>query len=553
MSKRRLSRLHSDSEDQWSGEDGKSKSSSSDTVDLEWTQEKRKGSQRKNMATRKKQKLEAQVQRMAQSDTRILGNTDSMHLESRHSIGLPGPMRTALLRWFTTVRDSRGMPWRKPSNLSQDPQQRSQRAYEVWVSEIMLQQTQVATVIPYYNRWMEAFPTLKDLAQANVDQVNALWKGLGYYSRARRLLEGAKKTVEDYGGSLPNNAKEMQKIPGIGRYSAGAICSIAYGERVPVLDGNVHRLLSRLLALHAPPKAKATLDLLWEAADVLVQEDTENHHPGDINQGLIELGSTICTVRNPSCDTCPLQPWCAAYELVGSKINESLPDIEDICRICEPLSAELEVTAFPMKADRKKAREELDIVNVIEWRQDKDSEERLFLLVRRPETGLLAGLYDFPSSPNACKNSTPETIKLATLKLLGTMFGRVMREPVTSLSPDKGQRRSTREAEVIDMSIIGDVAHVFSHVRKTYRVVWILVTGGDRPPEFRINGAGKLPGKLVHRSTKQVKNEDQMESDLRTEGTWTSVDQVANATIGTGTMKVWNLAKAFWGKNADIY
>ncbi|KAJ3567834.1 hypothetical protein NP233_g6104 [Leucocoprinus birnbaumii] len=532
MSKRRSSRLGRGSEDDWN--DAGSSSSGTDSSD--WVRDKNVGTNRKIKTTRKKRKLEGQSQHTA-SQCNSIGipmERDSMHSESRHIIRSPEPMRTALIQWFAEVRDSRGMPWRKLSNISQNPEERSQRAYEVWVSEIMLQQTQVSTVIPYYTRWMQNFPTLEDLAKANVEQVNALWKGLGYYSRASRLLEGAKKAVAEYGGSLPNNAKEMQKsIPGIGRYSAGAICSIAYGERVPVLDGNVHRLLSRILALHAPPKAKGTLDLLWEAANVMVQEDEENHNPGDINQGLIELGSTICTVRGPSCDKCPLQPWCTAYQITSGKVDESVSDMEDTCNLCKPIPPKLEVTIFPMKADRKKPREELDIVNLVEWRQGTESEERLFLLVKRPKTGLLAGLQDFPACMNVSKDSSTEAIKSISLEFLDTFFGSSFRQPTTK-SAGKGPRRGAWESSVSRISIIGDVPHVFSHIRKTYRVVWILLTGGDNPPDPYANGIAGASHILAPKSMTQGKSGNKMPvhngSDLRAESAWTPMNEVADAT-----------------------
>lgn len=228
--------------------------------------------------------------------------------------------------------------------------------------------------------------------------MNALWKGLGYYSRAARLLAGAQKCVQSssLSGRLPNNAKDMEAlIPGIGRYSAGPICSIAYGERVPVLDGNVTRLMSRILALHAPIKAKATLNLLWTAAENMVElsdSSAENAarkdgDAGNVNQALIELGSTVCKVKDPLCGECPVQEWCGAYKLANSATSEEVADMEDLCKLCEPLSTPISVTAFPMKAEKKKAREEVDLVSVIEWRSQSGSEERWFILVRRPEGG----------------------------------------------------------------------------------------------------------------------------------------------------------------------
>lgn len=177
------------------------------------------------------------------------------------------------------------------------------------------------------------FPTIHDLAASDIETVNSLWKGLGYYSRAARLLSGAQKVVKDLDGRLPDNAKDMQaEISGIGRYSAGAICSIAYNQCVPVvgllctfrfrvltdgsqLDGNVIRLLTRFLALYAPPKAKQVQDILWAGAEAFVDGSS---HSGDINQALIELGSTVCKVRDPVCGNCPLRAWCRAYQRTQS-------------------------------------------------------------------------------------------------------------------------------------------------------------------------------------------------------------------------------------------
>ncbi|KAI8986706.1 DNA glycosylase [Trametes punicea] len=429
-----------------------------------------------------------------------------LHAVSLHSITSPELPRRALLEWYDGVHAARGMPWRKPYQHSWSAEEKAQRAYEVWVSEIMLQQTQVATVIPYYNRWMERFPTIRDLAASDIDTVNSLWKGLGYYSRAARLLSGAQKAVKEFGGRLPDNAQDMEsKIPGIGRYSAGAICSIAYNQCVPVLDGNVHRLLSRVLALHAPPKAKQTLDVLWAGASAFV-EGAER--PGDVNQALIELGSTVCKVRDPACSSCPLQSWCAAYErqqLEGkgdegakgatSLAGHAVPDIEELCTLCEHLPAGSPVTAYPMRAEKKKAREELDVVNVIEWRKDPASaRERWFLLVRRPEGGLLAGLHEFPTAPNVPVTSSSSVHIEIAESLLSALL--VSPPPARSSSAATSDGQTARRAaspssaerpcslRVAKIVPAGDVLHVFSHIRKTYRVQWVVLEGGggDEPP-----------------------------------------------------------------------
>ncbi|KAJ7096736.1 DNA glycosylase [Mycena belliarum] len=464
----------------------------------------------------------------------------SSHAKAIHAIRAEGvaPIRAALLKWYSTVHASRNMPWRKPFDLTLNREERAQRAYEVWISEIMLQQTQVATVIPYYNRWMEKYPTIRDLAGASIDQVNSLWKGLGYYSRASRLLVGAQKAVAEYAGRLPDNAKDMQsKIPGIGRYSAGAICSIAYGENVPVLDGNVNRLLSRFLALHAPPKAKTTLDILWNAAGAMVQNLASIEYPGDVNQALIELGSTVCKVRDPDCASCPLRPWCAAHAT-----PMPVSDIEDLCTLCEPLVGEAGATAYPMRADKKKSREELDIVHVLEWRNGSD---RQFLLVRRPEGGLLAGLDEFPTSPNvAASTSKARQLKIAQEIVPTFLHGSARLQDVAGDSDGSGASASLRIAKV---QPVGDVLHVFSHIRKTYRVQWVLLEGGVVPPQLAIASVLEENENLKKGAGKgKVKNRKPEGSTVVPVSTWVPLDAVAARNIGTGVVKVWNLCKMLW-------
>ncbi|PPQ87673.1 hypothetical protein CVT25_011440 [Psilocybe cyanescens] len=496
------------------------------------------------------------------------------HPKFTHIVVSPAPMRKSLLGWYKTVHDTRGMPWRRSYDPNLGPDERAQRAYEVWISEIMLQQTQVATVIPYYNRWMEKFPTIRDLADASIDEVNGLWKGLGYYSRASRLLAGAKIAVEEYDGKLPDNAKDMEaKIPGIGRYSAGAICSIAYGEQVPVLDGNVHRLLSRFLALHAPPKAKPTLDILWAAAQTMVEIEGQSErsiattemqesdfqspqYPGDINQALIELGSTVCKVREPDCKACPLRTWCSAYQ--KSTTAKELPldtvaDIEDLCDICEPLTESVAVTSYPMKAERKKAREELDIVHVIEWHTNASSQDRMFLMIRRPENGLLAGLYDFPTSVDVSTKINRRDQEDLTLKILPQILPGGSR-----IKPTQQKRNTVEEAHsqtedvvIVKIQPVGDVVHVFSHIRKTYRIQWVVLEGGVNPPAILENPSlhDERPTKQVKKAKPAVKNVN-VKVKTQIEGSktviWVPLNEVVDTNMGSGVVKVWNLTKKLW-------
>ncbi|KAJ3813083.1 DNA glycosylase [Lentinula aff. lateritia] len=433
------------------------------------------------------------------------------HPKSSHIVSSPLPIRKALLKWYATVCTDRGMPWRKPHDVNLDMKEQAQRAYEVWVSEVMLQQTQVATVIPYFNAWMKK--SVADLAESSVDEVNALWKGLGYYSRASRLLAAAQIVVRDYQGRLPSNAKEMEAhIPGIGRYSAGAISSIAYGERVPVLDGNVHRLFSRFLVLHAPPKSKATQDILWAAATAMVEHEYDDaDHPGDINQALIELGSTICR-------------------------HQSLPDIEDLCELCEPLTEENGVMAYPMKAKKKKARVELDVVSIVEWRSIDD---RQFLLVRRPDKGLLAGLYEFPTTNMASASALMEMASDSVHQhLLDVLKDPVLPCKEKSLQNLEPKCYSSPEYCVVNVTPMGDVSHVFSHIKKTYRVQWVVIEGGTQPPLLK---CGPGQPNLDHGSYNTAKN-----------AFWASATNVTKANISTGVNKIWKYALTIW-ETQEVY
>lgn len=217
----------------------------------------------------------------------------------------------------------------------------------------MLQQTRVSTVIPYFNNWIAKWPTVQDLAEADHDDVLSVWKGLGYYSRATRLHEGAKAMIAKSAGAscaLPSGATELQEFPGIGRYTAGAVSSIAFGEAEPVLDGNVMRVLSRQLGLYMDVKDKKATDVMWDMADQLIKhasnfpETRTSAVPGLWNQALMELGSTVCTPR-PKCDECPIQATCRAYS-EGKALSDKLqspavvPDIEDACSLCASLDTE---------------------------------------------------------------------------------------------------------------------------------------------------------------------------------------------------------------------
>ncbi|KAK0649261.1 DNA glycosylase [Cercophora newfieldiana] len=269
---------------------------------------------------------------------------------------LSAPSRTALLTWFSSISSHRAMPWRKPflPPASTPRALLARRAYEVWISEVMLQQTRVATVIAYWNRWMARWPTIEDLAAASEDEVVSLWQGLGYYSRARRLHEAARLVVtdEEMKGLLPREVGVLEaRVPGVGRYTAGAIAAIVFGEAVAMVDGNVLRVLSRQLGLLADVKERGVVEALWEVAERLVkaavadgeEEEEEgeaaggSERPGIWGQALMELGSTVCTPK-PKCVECPVTATCRAYQegFAWVKGGKGLVDIEDLCTLCQP-------------------------------------------------------------------------------------------------------------------------------------------------------------------------------------------------------------------------
>jgi A/G-specific adenine glycosylase len=201
--------------------------------------------------------------------------------------------RKKLMDWYRA--NARDLPWRR----SRDP-------YHIWVSEIMLQQTQVATVIPYYIRFLKRFPTIKSLAEASLDEVLPLWSGLGYYRRVRNLHMAAQLIVAHHGGLVPRDSGELLSLPGIGRYTAGAVLSLAYNLPHPVVDGNVVRVLCRVTAMTEDPRRAGSSKKIWRLAELLVAGQS----PADFNQALMELGATICLSDRPQCRLCPVKGLC---------------------------------------------------------------------------------------------------------------------------------------------------------------------------------------------------------------------------------------------------
>ncbi|WP_374713642.1 A/G-specific adenine glycosylase [Symbiobacterium terraclitae] len=252
-----------------------------------------------------------------------------------------------LLEWYG--RHGRDLPWRR----TRDP-------YHIWVSEVMLQQTRVETVIPYYERWMAQFPTLEALAGAPEEQVLKAWEGLGYYSRARNLHQAAREVVSRYGGSVPDDPEAVSRLKGVGPYTAGAILSIAFNRPVPAVDGNVLRVIARLYAIADDIALPATRKVITE----LVRAMMPAGRSADFNQALMDLGATICTPRSPRCLLCPVREACEGFR-AGR------------------------VGGLPVKGKARAPRPVERVAAVVE-------QDGRLLLTRRPPDGLLAGLWELP-------------------------------------------------------------------------------------------------------------------------------------------------------------
>ncbi len=298
-----------------------------------------------------------------------------------------------LIAWFAA--HGADLPWRRV----RDP-------YRVWLSEIMLQQTQVATVIPYFERFLERFPTVEALAAAPLDEVLKLWEGLGYYSRARNLHRAAQAVVAEHGGAFPATVEGLRSLPGIGRYTAGAIASLAFGVDAPVLDGNVIRVLARLFDIADDVGAAATKARLWALAESLVPPG----QAGAWNEGLMELGRVICTPKSPACDVCPVAAHCLARAR----------GVQD---------------ARPVKAPRARTPH-YDVTAAVIRREDGR-----ILIAQRPLDGMLGGLWEFPGGK---------------------------REPGETL--EDCLRREIREELAVTIDVgpqIGVVRHGYTHFRIT--------------------------------------------------------------------------------------
>ena len=298
-----------------------------------------------------------------------------------------------LLAWYR--RNARTFPWRGHPD-----------SYAVWVSEIMLQQTRVETVIPYFNRWMVRFPTIKRLSEASERDILNLWEGLGYYSRVRNLHKAAKIVIEQYDGQLPRDLDALRQLPGIGRYTVGAIASMAFGMDAPTLDGNIRRVFARVFDISLPADSSSGEKALWD----LAAEYLPKGKAGDYNQALMDLGATICLPKNPHCPICPVIELCEA-RLKG--IQDQRPVLKPAKKIPHYVLA----AAVIVKRGR-------------------------VLLAKRPSKGLLGGLWEFPN-------------------------GKVDSDPAKRLS---NVLRANYQLKVRGNDALGVIHHAYSHFKVSVHV-----------------------------------------------------------------------------------
>lgn len=275
----------------------------------------------------------------------------------------PEALVRPLLNWYRV--HARDLPWRKTKN-----------PYAIWIAEVMLQQTQVKTVMPYWQRWMRELPSIKSLARARMDRILKLWEGLGYYHRARNLHQAARVVVRRHGGVFPERFEEVLALPGVGRYTAGAICSIAFNQPAPILDGNVMRVLARVYGIRQDPRESETNAKLWRWSEELVRAaarlgDQKEPRCSFFNQAMMELGATLCTPRQPDCAYCPVRPHCVAHR---DQLTDRLPNLKP-----RPAVQERRFTAFVIVRDGK------------------------LLVRRRPRGTVNAGLWEFPNLETKAK------------------------------------------------------------------------------------------------------------------------------------------------------
>ena len=345
------------------------------------------------------------------------------------------------MSWYESAK--RDLPWRN----SKDP-------YEIWISEVMLQQTQVKTVLDYYKKFIETFPDISSLADAHLDQVLKVWEGLGYYARARNLHRAARYIVTHLHGKIPQTAEALREIPGIGPYTAAALASIAFNEAAAVVDGNVTRVLARLLLIKESPRDQQVRNQLQAEARRLI----DVHAPAEFNQAMMELGATLCTPKKPKCLLCPVSGYCRA-----------LQELQD-------------PSSLPAKMPRKTLPHYQIAVGVI-W------DDGYVFIDRRPEDGLLGGMWEFPGGKIENGESPQEAVK------------REIKEELQL------------EVEVGDYYM--EVQHAYTHFKITLQVYHCMYKGGEpilnaatdwrwvKPEELKYYAFATANKKIIQRLEKE--------------------------------------------------
>eukprot|EP00041_Stephanoeca_diplocostata_P017831 m.367439 g.367439 ORF g.367439 m.367439 type:complete len:575 (+) comp20833_c0_seq4:99-1823(+) len=474
-------------------------------------------------------------------------------------------VREQLLGWYD--EHQRDMPWRhgtyKDGSRKAPPEafgdnSADARAYAVWVSEMMLQQTQVNTVKSYYKRWMTKWPDVQALAAATLDEVNQVWSGLGYYSRARRLHEGAVKVAKEMGGKFPTTKDELVRhLPGVGPYTGAAVASIAFNEQAGVVDGNVIRVLSRLRALRANCADDTTLKHMWTQANALAACD----RPGDLNQALMELGATICTPKAPACGSCPVASECRVHRAVSATATQSkstffaprqvskskkrasaavIPKTEpgsdeheaslggsptaSACCLCtRSLDLQtvfldddvangivLDIEAYPYKPKKTKQKYQHFVV-VVPVRSTTTTKE--IFITQRPKTGLLAGMWEFPNLDITTKDPPFPTLPNASGATLHTFIAKHSSTFAHDAVSSAMKLASVGDIVASAPEHCGVVEHVFSHLRHTYLVVPLRV-----PDDTGASSGASQPA---------------------ANGRWVSPEEFSTAAISTNMRKVY--------------
>jgi A/G-specific adenine glycosylase len=354
---------------------------------------------------------------------------------------MPFPFASLLLDWYS--QHARALPWRvnqASAGLADN------KPYAVWVSEIMLQQTRVETVIPYFLRWIERFPTVSKLAQASQDEVLKVWERLGYYSRARSLHRAAQIVCSDYGGQIPRDLQALRRLPGIGRYTAAAIASIAFGLDVAALDGNIRRVLARYFDVAEPARSPGGEQRLWE----LAAANLPAGKAGAYNQALMDLGATLCTPRTPDCAHCPVMGGCLAFV---RGVQEQRPVLLSKRQI-----PHYQVTAAVIRQDG------------------------YVLIARRPPRGLLGGLWEFPGGKQQEGEDLPACLRREIREELGV--------------------------EVAVEEPLGVYRHAYTHFRVTLHAFQCAITHGEpqsiQASDIRWVKPGDLPDYPMGKIDRQI-------------------------------------------------